>query len=612
MQRLWLIAVICAGLLLTGCRSKEKETPDPTPIPAATSTIATTTSSSPIVSASTPDPGRLAGPQDREALLAAVPALAEREARFAAALASDQPILTLENGLDAEQHRAQSLAVADPQFLSFALDLQTGQPVRSEIMMVRPALPTDLTEVTAALCPDGKCYRVEMYNYAANATTVALVNLDQEAVVDMTFNPNAQPELPAYLGELAAQIAVNSPEVVEELGFKPGVGLAGMPNVKTALNNSQCERSHHLCVGPTFVNHDDGRALWAIVDLTEGRLVGTRWSDTGNGDAYPVTEQSLQDAVVMADYCEQVLPLARDGWDLDYTLTSSDGLEIKDVTFEGRPVLQSAKLVDWHVSYSREDGFGYSDATGCPQFSTASVVAFNGPTVRDIVEDGETVGFALEQDFRSELWPLPCNYRYVQTYEFYNDGRFRTGGLNLGRGCGNDGTYHPVMRIHLTPGEGDGTTVAQWDGEEWVDWDVETWTEQTPDTPYTPEGYQMRVLGSDGQGYYLEPDRGQFGDDSRGDNAFVYATQYKLEEGDADLLTIGPCCNLDFQQGPEKYMEPPESLTIGNPVLWYVPRLENDDSPGQEYCWTESVIEDGMVRHKTFPCAFGPMFVPTQ
>ena len=45
-------------------------------------------------------------------------------------------------------------------------------------------------------------------------------------------------------------------------------------------------------------------------------------------------------------------------------------------------------------------------------------------------------------------------------------------------------------------------------------------------------------------------------------------------------------------------------------MLWYVPYLKNDDTPGEEYCWTESYVESGLVRTRTFPCAFGPMFVP--
>ena len=343
------------------------------------------------------------------------------------------------------------------------------------------------------------------------------------------------------------------------------------------------------------------------------RLVGTRWTDTGAGDSQPVTEQGLQDAVVMANYCEVLRPLARDGWEMEYAITPSDGLEIKAVKYEGRSVLASAKLVDWHVSYSGQEGFGYSDATGCPLFSTASVVAFNGPTTEDIVEGGQVVGFALEQDFRSELWPLSCNYRYVQRYEFYNDGRFRVGARNLGRGCGNNGTYHPVTRIALEPGpQGQQATIAEWDGAAWTTWEEEQWTQQTDATSYTEEGYQFRILGGDGQGYMLQPNRGQLPGGERGDNAFVYATLRRPEEGDADMLTIGPCCNTDHQQGPERFMVPPEPIEASSLVLWYVPRLINDDTPGAEYCWTSSVVENGLVRHNAYPCAFGPMFVPTE
>jgi hypothetical protein len=44
--------------------------------------------------------------------------------------------------------------------------------------------------------------------------------------------------------------------------------------------------------------------------------------------------------------------------------------------------------------------------------------------------------------------------------------------------------------------------------------------------------------------------------------------------------------------------------------MWYVPMLKNDDSPGSQYCWAETTIEEGLVRVQTYPCAFGPMFVP--
>jgi hypothetical protein len=543
-------------------------------------------------------------------MLARVPALAEREARVREVLASDQPILLFPSG-DEQQQRAQEIAVASPDLQYFARDAQTGQPLRSEIMIVRPTLPSDLTEATQ-FCRDRPCYRVEMYNYAANATAVAIVEMVRETVLDVTFHPNTQPEVPMHLGDLAAQIAINAPEVAEALGFEPGRDAASMPNVKTALNDTLCERSHHLCVAPTFLVGD--RALWAIVDLTDERLVGVRWTSLGNGGGAVVTEKTLQDAVIMAQYCEKPNPLARDGWELDFMLTSSDGLQVSDVRFQGEPVLDSAKLVDWHVSYSGTDGFGYSDATGCPVFSTASVVAFDAPYVEDIVENGEVIGFAVAQDFRQELWPQPCNYRYVQRYEFYDDGRFRVGGSVLGQGCGNNGTYRPVVRIALAT-QADGgqpASFADWDGQQWQPWTEEQWVLQEENTPVTPEGFQFRIESASGQTYYVAPNRGQLPDGDRGDRAFTYVTIARPGEGDADLLTIGPCCNEDFQQGPEKFMQPPEPLAGEDLVMWYVAQLKNDDTPGAEYCWVTTEVVDGNLVNRVHPCAFGALFVPAQ
>lgn len=591
---LWLFAAL---VLLTGCAATATPTPPPTATPSAARPQPPATE----------EPGALAAPTNHEQMLARVPALAEREARFQAALASDQPIL-LSPTTDEQQQRAQEIAVASPDVQYFARDAETGQPLRSEILVVRPTLPSDLTEATRA-CQGQTCYRVEMYNYATNATAVAIVNLAGGNTLEVTFHPNTQPEVPAHLGELALQIALNSPEVAEALGFEPGSDAAGMINVKTALNDSLCERSRHLCVGPSFVVGD--RALWAIVDLTDARLVGTRWTSVGGGGAV-ITEKSLQDAVIMARYCERPNPLARDGWELDFMLTSSDGLQVSDVRYQGKPVLDSAKLVDWHVSYSGTDGFGYSDATGCPMFSTASVVAFDAPYVEEIVEDGQVTGFALSQDFRNELWPQPCNYRYVQRYEFYNDGRFRVGGSVLGQGCGNNGAYRPVVRIALAT-QADGGQPAQfadWDGQQWRPWSTEQWVLQEETTPVTAEGFQFRIDATNGERYYVEPNRGQLPDGRRGDHAYTFVTVARPGEGDADLLTIGPCCNDGYQQGPEQYMDPPDSLEGQDLVLWYVPQIENDDTPGDEYCWVTTEVVDGEMVNQIHPCAFSALFVP--
>lgn len=539
------------------------------------------------------------------------PLLAAHLEQVRLALQQEVPVLLLTAGLDANQAAAQTIALGDPRFLADVRDPVSGTALRNEIFGVYPLRASDITDQIGA-CRQNICFRVELYNYARNLTTVAIVNVNSSAVLRVDTFLESQPDLPAHLIAVAQEIAANAPEVTTALnGDTPQPTDAVMASTKTALNASRCERSHHLCVAPTFVrgNH----ALWAIVDLTEGTLVGVRWTFVGNmtaGAAPAVTEKLLQDEVVTQNYCDRVNTLAQAGWELDYMLTSSDGLLIRNVRYQAQPVLESAKLVDWHVSYSNRDGFGYSDAIGCPIFSQAAVVAFNGPQLADLVVDGQVVGFTLRQDFKSEFWPMPCNYYYSQQYEFYNDGRFRVAFANHGRGCGNDGTYRPVVRIVPAGAQ----TVASWTGSEWQSWATEAW--QGPSLTTTAEGYQYRIQNRAKQGYYLLPSTGQWRDGGRGDQPFLYVTRHHPEaqasdEGDADLITIGPCCNDDYQQGPEKYInEPPEAIADSPLVVWYVAQLKNDDTPGAEYCWADSRLQDGVYVAVDYPCIAGPLFVP--
>ena len=524
--------------------------------------------------------------------------IAERLEKIAATLKLSPPVLTLD-AADENQKAAQDLAVKDARFTNETKDAQTNEPLFNEVFGVYPLRQSDFTPPTAQ-CANGRCYRVEMYNFALNTTTNAVVDVNVKQVVAVTRIPNTQPDIPPQLTELAAHIANNSDEVKSSLGGTAENPL--MTNTKTALNRTKCERSKHLCVAPTYVSGE--KALWAIVDLTDLTLVGVRWTQVGStGKA--VTEKSLQNEVLTRKYCETNNALEKSGWKLNYMLTSSDGLKISDVSFQGKPVLRSAKLVDWHVSYSKTEGFGYSDAVGCPYFSQAAVVAAIEPKVSEIPN-----GFSLVQKYYSEGYPTPCNYSYEQRFDFYADGRFRIVAGSLGRGCGNDGTYRPVTRIAFA---GERNNFAEFTGTDWKSWQTEAWQLQKSDTPLTKENYQYRIADESGSGFYLEANRGQFGDNGRGDNAFVYVTKNApdRDEGESDLVTIGPCCNLDYHQGPEKFIEPaPEPIANSSLVLWYVAQLKNDDEKGKEYCWAESVVENGVYKVIEHPCYSGAMFVP--
>jgi len=195
-------------------------------------------------------------------------------------------------------------------------------------------------------------------------------------------------------------------------------------------------------------------------------------------------------------------------------------------------------------------------------------VATDPPKIAEIIEGDATVGFMLEQKFFSELWPGPCNYSYSQRYFFYNDGRFRITCASIGRGCGNNGTYRPVFRISFAGNE---QNFYEYEQEGWKQWTNEKWQLQKPSTQYDANGFQYKISLDKMITYLLEPGKGQFNDGGKGDNAYLYLTKNHLnkDEGETDLVTIGPCCNTNHEQGPEKFINAiPESTVNTDLVLW--------------------------------------------
>lgn len=550
---------------------------------------------------------------------AEIPLLKSYKALVKQSLAKLPAVLSIESDvLNNEQAvLAQQIAINNKKFSQYTKHPQTYQALRNEIMTVRLVLASDKTTANSKAlvsCKAETCFRVEMYNYFFNLSSVAFVDINTQKVVALTQYSNAQPDLNKNLIKLAIEIAKNSEVVKKELAEAGGGDTQPtMSEIKTSLKNSRCERSHHLCVAPTFVVGD--KALWAIVDLTDGDLVGTRWTELGSsGPPIEITERQLENEFVFSQFCEQSQHFSKGDWQFDYQITSSDGLQITDVKFKNKTVMKSAKLLDWHVSYSTRENFGYSDAIGCPLFSSAVVIAYDGPQMKTITakNSSEESGFAFVQDFRQPPWPTPCNYRYEQRFEFYKDGRFRVAAADYGRGCGTDGTYRPVLRIDIEVSEGGEEQFAEWDGNNWKPWDKEQWSLQEDDTQYTEEGYLFKVNNPQGQGFYVEPNRGQFGDGSKGDFAYTYITvnHTDIDEAKSDMVTIGSCCNTNHQQGPEQFMEPAEPLAKQNLVMWYVPQIKNEGAKGSEYCWADTQVENGIPKVKVWPCYAGPMFIP--
>ena len=276
--------------------------------------------------------------------------------------------------------------------------------------------------------------------------------------------------------------------------------------------------------------------------------------------------------------------------------------------YNGVEVANSIKTIEWHADYG---GFGYVDSTGCGGSGGGfPIFPFGTTEVLALMEGRVVVGFEVVQDFRMSNWGNSCNYRYQQHMQFFDDGRWRVVTSAFGKGCGTDSLYRPVVRIDVDVDGANNDTYARYDGTSYVDQTVEEYWVPYAQLGHGPhqfsaEGYNATILDDNGSGYYMEMGQGQFGDNGRGDDAFVYVTRHRASEGDTDLGVLGSCCNDDYRQGPHQYVNG-ESIDSTNIVLWYVPQSLTDVTPGDYYCWTVS----GDPNPETYPCFSGPMFHP--
>lgn len=524
--------------------------------------------------------------------------------------------------IDSQAESVQKFLLTNRDFLKDTRTPQ-GEPLHNDMMTIRPVIHSILNQKNQLQCERSSCYEAIKYNFVTNTTTRAIVDADNLKLLGLKYFKEMQPDISLRLKKIAQEIALNSLEVKKELGETPSIKEMSMANVRGSLNNSPCENKQHLCVAPTFSYHDKEEALWAIVDLTELKLAAAKWAGLGKTTTPAcISERSLQNREIMENYCRKDTLYEEGGWKLSYRMTGSDGLEVVNASFENKEVIKSAKIVDWHVAYKGkgkvsssnaimagrevefiQEGnhylFGYNDAMGCPMFSTSVVLAFNAPQIKPLIQEGKKVGFYLLQDFRNPKWPMACNYRYENRFEFYDDGAFRVVGVNIGRGCGENAIYRPVMRIDLALKN---ETFYHY-GSRWKKWLIEG--EEKVEGKHQ---YLYKVLDEKNEGYYIEPNRGQFKDGSRGDNARIFVTLFKEDEGHLDLLTLGSCCKLD-EDGVERYLNK-EDINAKDIVVWYVPKVQNDARQGHEYCWADTILENGRLEVKEFPCQVGPKFVP--
>lgn len=505
------------------------------------------------------------------------------------------PAAPLNEEMTENQKLAQDLALSDSRVQGYTI----GRP--SEVFGIANVglhYPPG-----AASCKDANCQQVNIYNWDENAAVVVIVDLDREEVLEVFHQPGVHPGINKRLVDMAINLAVNDPQVIEILGFEPEVEDIDMAPVDADAPGSACD-GDRISVAPTF--DLGGRILWVLVDLHEEKVAALRWTTVR-----PEDSESLVKFPPDAG-CPVPGSVTRDGWTMEYEVAGTDGLRVYNVAYNAQEVATSIKLVEWRADYGSS---GFRDSTGCGGGGGGFPIYPYGDTqILDLVDDQQNViGFEAVQDFRMSNWGQSCNYRYEQHVQFFDDGRFRVVSGAYGKGCGLNAIYRPVVRIDIAVNGDDGDSLAIWNGRDgWSHQENELWRTpySGPDGPHmiSTDGYAWKVTDASGYGYYLEPGRRQFNDDGGGDEPFIYVTLHHPSQGDSDLGVIGACCYDDHQQGPDIYVNG-ESIDNANIVIWYVPQMETDAEDGGDgyYYWT---LLTGGVPGPTYPCFSGPMFVP--
>ncbi|MCB9134591.1 MAG: carboxypeptidase regulatory-like domain-containing protein [Anaerolineales bacterium] len=498
------------------------------------------------------------------------------------------PALPVSGPLTPEDTLAQDLALSDPR----VQDLTVGK--RSEVFGVSD--PGYHVPESSKACYEANCRSVIIYLWDEDITITAIVDVDTREVLDVLQLIGNHPGLNVKYMARAAEIIYNTPEVAAQLGYQPK--LEDIMPMDGNLLGTSCGDTH-LCASATFRIGD--RFMWAAADLTTDTFAGIGWS--------PAPENDGSSTLYVPEGCPPSGSVTRDGWSLQHEVTGTDSMRVFNVSYNGVPVMTSVKVVEQHADYGSS---GYQDSTGCGGGGGGFPIYPYGDTViLDLLDENTNViGFEVVQDFRMGSWGNSCNYRYDQRIQFFTDGRFRVVSSAYGKGCGTNATYRPVVRMDLAINGDDNDNFAYYDGTQWVDVTTETYRVPYTETGHGPHyidenGYSWKVYDTDGTGYYIEQDVGQFLN-GRGDNPFLYPVLHHANEGDTDLPVFSSgCCNDNHMQGPHLYLNN-ENIVNQNIVLWYVPQAVTDAVAPDYYCWTLQ----GEPNPVTYPCFMGPMFHP--
>ena len=218
------------------------------------------------------------------------------------------------------------------------------------------------------VCGDTTCEQVMIYDFEQNATISAIVDSGKNRLIDALLLSNSTPPFSERVEKLAKRLVVDSEEVSAAVG-RP---IAADEIVFMHMQHENCP-TNHLCLGATFTMDSGG--VFVLVDATDETIADIWWSGKTLESDEPT---EIADNERFGDCSEYAL--SRDGWVMDFRVTPSDGLGVAAVSFDGKQILNDARLTHWAAHYVNGGGWGFLDYTGCQGGGGGFAIFPSGPT----------------------------------------------------------------------------------------------------------------------------------------------------------------------------------------------------------------------------------------
>lgn len=125
----------------------------------------------------------------------------ERQKSIQAIIETNQPVITL-LGNDTNA-LAQNIALSNSLFCKYFIDEKSNKKTLNEIFGVYKILGSN---IRFKVNKDATLYRVEMYNYAFNCSSVAIVDITSKSIIEVNHYFQTQPDVPKHLEDLALKL----------------------------------------------------------------------------------------------------------------------------------------------------------------------------------------------------------------------------------------------------------------------------------------------------------------------------------------------------------------------------------------------------------------------